>query len=276
MTTRKTRPTLEKDQRPLRARTASRPKSRQEPTVSEEVSGAVKRGYDIITENIRQGREAAERFRDGEYSLRETPDEMARLTARMMLLAREMSTATFDVVDRVVRELGGAIRDAKDRDAAVPPFRLPGTVATATSADTSRLRVTLVCKQHPKAFGRPALIDRPKSHIGPGKLQVGPFTSRTRGHDEDPAHAAHRNDQEKKAESEAPKAKQASPQRSKKPPPEARIDHRAVTFDVDLSREGVVATVPVPEDIGVGVYSAFVYAKGEDSPLGSITIEVLR
>lgn len=237
---RRARPELKdaERQRPLRTRTASRPKSSQEPTISQEVSEAVKRGYDIITENIRQGREAAERFREGEYSLRETPDEIARLTSRMMLLAREMSTATFDVVDRLARELGGAISAAKDRDGSVPPFRSAEPGAAPRPPDPGRLRVTARCEGHRHAIGRSTTIDRPKRGVGPNDLKIGPLASQT-----------------------AP-----SP-----------IKAEQVRFEIDLSREGVIAVVTVPEDHPAGVYSGMVYGGMDDpSPLGAITIEVVK
>jgi hypothetical protein len=234
---RRARPELKGAERykPLRSRTASRPKAREDSTISEEVSEAVKRGYDIITENIRQGREAAERFRDGEYSLRETPDEIARLTTRMMLLAREMSTATFDVVDRLARELGSAISAAKDRDGSVPPFRSAEAGAAPKPPDPSRLRVTPRCEGNARAFGRPTMVDRPKGQIRPRDLQAGPLTSRS------------------------------------------GISRVVRTrFEVDLSREGVVAVLKPPANLTPGVYSAMIYAGEDPSPLGSITIEILK
>ena len=55
---------------------ARRPRRAPDPKVSDAVAHAVKMGYDVITENIRQGREAAERFRQGEYSVREVPGDL--------------------------------------------------------------------------------------------------------------------------------------------------------------------------------------------------------
>ncbi len=52
---------------------------------------------------------------------------------------------------------------------------------------------------------------------------------------------------------------------------------RAITevhFLSDLSVEGLVAEVEVPARQKPGVYSGMVYAKGEDVPLGVLTIEI--
>jgi hypothetical protein len=223
--------------KPLRSRTATRPKAPADPPISQEVADAVKRGYDIITENIRQGREAAERFREGEYSLRQTPDELARLATRMMLLAREMSTTTFDVCDRVLRELGGAISAAKDRDGSVPPFR-PAGYSASQSPEGGRLRLTPRCEGHPRAFGRPTTIDRPKGPTEPQRLKVGKLTSLAGG--------------------------------------DSPIKAADVRFEVDLSREGVIPVVKTPPDHPAGVFSGMVYAGDDPSPLGAITIEVLK
>lgn len=155
---------------PIRYRTASRPEAATEPTFSEEVSEAVKHGYDVITENIRQGRFAAEQFRNGDYSLRQLPDDLAGVSKRLIDLARELSNSTFDVAERAVRELGGAIAAAKDRDDRVPAFR--PAMSPPGESDTGRLRLTTRCVGHPKAVGRSTTIERPKNSVGPADLSV--------------------------------------------------------------------------------------------------------
>ena len=74
--------------------------------VSEAVARAVKAGYDVIEKNIRQGREAAERFRQGEYSIGDAPDDIEAAARRVLDLARVLSTSTFDVCERLLKELG--------------------------------------------------------------------------------------------------------------------------------------------------------------------------
>src|SRR5687768_6526585 len=65
--------------------------------VGDAVAQAVKLGYDVIAENIRQGREAAERFSKGKYNIREAPGDLEVAAQRLLQLSRELSTTTFDV-----------------------------------------------------------------------------------------------------------------------------------------------------------------------------------
>ena len=88
---------------------APKAKTPPEPKVSEAVAHAVKMGYDVIAQNIRQGREAAERFRQGEYSLRDAPGDLEVASLRLLQLARELSTTTFDVCERLLKELGAQV-----------------------------------------------------------------------------------------------------------------------------------------------------------------------
>ena len=165
---------------PVRFRTASRPDAAAEPSISEDVAGAIQSGYEVITENIRQGRAAAERFREGEYSLRQAPKDLEDVSVRMLGLARELSTTTFDVCERLVRELGGAIIAARERDGRVPGFR-PAAAAPERAAEPGRLKLTPRCVGHPRAVGRPTTIERPKGLAGLNDLLATDLASRTGG-----------------------------------------------------------------------------------------------
>ena len=233
---REKRPKLSRDGGgPIRSRSASAPEKPEEPSVNEEVANAVKRGYDIIAENIRQGRMAAERFREGDYRLREAPGDIENAAKKMLELARELSTSTFDVFDRMTRELGGAIvAAARERDEPLPPFR--GAAAERdSSADASRLRLTPRCLGHLKAVGRVTTIERPQAMVGPGDLRVDRFM-----------------------------------------PPSGGSPITSVRFDVDLSREGLIAVVTVPPTHRPGVYTGKVYAKDQAAPLGEIALEIFK
>ena len=58
--------------------------------VDEVVAHAVRVGYQVIGENIRQGRVAADRLRAGDYSMRELPDELGQLSRRLLQLTRDL------------------------------------------------------------------------------------------------------------------------------------------------------------------------------------------
>src|SRR5690348_11606259 len=67
-----------------------------DPSIRESVAQSVRMGYDVIAENIRQGREAAAKFRQGEYNIRDVPHDAEMMISRVIHLARELSTTTFE------------------------------------------------------------------------------------------------------------------------------------------------------------------------------------
>lgn len=210
-----------------------------EPTISEAVAHAVRTGYDVIAENIQQGRVAAQRFRQGEYNIREVPGDLETAALRLIQLARELSTTTFDVCERLLKEVG-ANAPAKDRATEAPPFRTaappasqPSTEAVAKSADAGSMKLTIrfegrTAQAHTLTLARPRL---PTAAID---ITAGPLASRRAG----------------------------------SPP------ITAVKFEVDVAIEGIVALITLPVDQPPGIYSGLVHAKGDDIPLGVLTIEI--
>ena len=212
------------------------PGSAHDPTVSESVAHAVKVGYEVISENIRQGREAAARFRQGEYNVRDVPGDLEVVALRLIQLARELSTTTFDVCERLLRE-AGANRPPEDRTAEVPPFRAATTAAkkpTAQPADAAAMKVTIRFVGSATAIGRSVGLERPRHPTAATDISVTPLSPRAAGG---------------------------------KP-------IGAVTFESDVSVEGIVAVVTIPKGQAPGVYSGLVHAKGDDVPLGVLTIEI--
>jgi hypothetical protein len=116
--TRRVRPVLERD-KPIRSVThhllcpvfaragddemadgAGGPRS-----VNKIISDAVCLGYNVIDEQIRQGREAAERFRGGAYSNSHAEEDVKKLMDRMLFLVKELGVVGFDMAGAVVRDL---------------------------------------------------------------------------------------------------------------------------------------------------------------------------
>ena len=91
-------------------------------TINESVAHAVRTGYEVVSENIRLGREAAERFRHGKYNIRDVPNDLNTATMRVLILARELSTTTFDVCARLLKE-AGSVQPPYDRSTPPPAFR---------------------------------------------------------------------------------------------------------------------------------------------------------
>jgi hypothetical protein len=204
--------------------------------ISEAVAHVVKLGYDVIAENIQQGREAAARFRQGKYRLREAPGEIEVAAQRLLSLARELSTTTFDVCDRLLAELA-AQKPAHDRAKSVPPFRersdTPAKPAPAP-ADTGMMKVTVVFEGAPKAKSHTASLARPSRPAAPADVTAQPLAASGSG---------------------------ASP-------------IAGVSFEADVSIDGIVARVNVPKGQPKGFYSGLVHAKGDPIPLGVLTVEL--
>ena len=72
--------------------------------VDEVVAHAVRVGYQVIGENIRQGRTAADRLTAGDYGIRDVPGELTQLSLRLLQLTREMSSTAFDLIGAVLRD----------------------------------------------------------------------------------------------------------------------------------------------------------------------------
>jgi hypothetical protein len=83
---------------------------RLESDVSQVVADAVRIGYQVIGDNLRQGRAAADRFSAGTYDIGEVPHEIAVLGKRLVQLSRDWGTVWFDLAAAVLRD--PAIREA--------------------------------------------------------------------------------------------------------------------------------------------------------------------
>ena len=86
----------------------------QDAEVHEVVAHAVRVGYQVIGENIRQGKTAADRFTAGDYAVRDVPGEVTQLSLRLLQLTRDMSTTAFDLIGAALRDptLRSALRAA--------------------------------------------------------------------------------------------------------------------------------------------------------------------
>ena len=219
---------------PIRAALPDPPeKPGDDPTFSESVAHAVRTGYDVVSENIRLGREAAERFRHGEYNIRDVPNDLNTATMRVLTLARELSTTTIDVCARLLKE-AGSVQPPHDRSAPPPPFHATPASSSGGNKPLNALNLTIRFDGAVKAVAHPALLTRPPKSTKPTDISVTALTSRTAG----------------------------------SPP------ITGVNFGVDLSVEGLIATVYIDQGQPSGVYSGMVYAEGVAAPIGVLTIEV--
>ena len=73
-------------------------------TVDQVVADAVRKGYQVVEENIRQGRAAAERVRAGSYGVSEIPSEIRTVANRLLTLGMELGTIWFQLIAAVMRD----------------------------------------------------------------------------------------------------------------------------------------------------------------------------
>lgn len=73
-------------------------------TVEQVVAEAVRKGYEVVGENIRQGRQAAERMRARSYTPAEIPGELRRFADRLLQLSMELGTTWFQLIGAILRD----------------------------------------------------------------------------------------------------------------------------------------------------------------------------
>ena len=219
--------------------------------IDEAVAEAVKSSYDVLSQTIAEGRAAAARFREGEYSLREVPRDFEAMARRMLELARQISTTTFDLCDQLLEQLSSA--------AAPPP---PGAVAAGLPGFRSLKERVSEAAANPSVAGRPgrapdergsaalelevefsgavsaaclaSRLQRPAKPTGVWQLHCAPL---------------------------APRSGTAAPITD-------------VEFAFDLARDGLTASVTVPDAQPSGIYSGLVYAETQNLPLGMLVVEI--
>jgi hypothetical protein len=111
-------------------------------TVEEVVAEVVRTGYEVVEENIRQGRQAAERLRLGTYQSGDIPDDMGMVVNRLVRLGMDLSTTWFQLVAAVLRDprLLSALEDTG-------PSRPPGTRRTPGRAAPPRIIHRVRCRR---------------------------------------------------------------------------------------------------------------------------------
>jgi hypothetical protein len=116
--------------------------------VGDVVADAVRAGYRVIGENLRQGRAAADRLAAGRYEMTDAPDDLSALGNRLVQLGRELSTVWFDLVGAVLRDpaLKDALKPHHVRAAAPPSAtpEAPGRMLSALFLGTDRARAKAV------------------------------------------------------------------------------------------------------------------------------------
>jgi hypothetical protein len=66
------------------------------------VASAVRRGYEIVEQNIKEGRLAAQKFRDGELSSKEASDNTREMLQRVVDLSQQATFAWFGLLNHLL------------------------------------------------------------------------------------------------------------------------------------------------------------------------------
>jgi len=222
--------------------------------IDEAVAEAVKSGYDVLSQTIAQGRQAAEHFRQGEYNIRDVPHDLQKLTLHLLGLARQLSATTLDLCEQLVRQIptSGGPPPPGEVAATNPPFRdyKPDDPEESTPIEGGQMQSA------PRASA-------PAAPAG-GMALSAQFTGTS-------------------------KAKLLTPMLARPDSPTAVWQISAtllqpndgegspigkIDFEADLSHGGLIAKIPVPEGQPPGAYSGLVFAKGQTVPLGALVIEL--
>lgn len=215
-----------------------------EAIIGDAVADAVKSGYDVLEETISQGRAAAEKFRQGEYNFRQVPGDIEDLALRLLTLARQLSTTTFDICEQLLHQIGSAGGPPPPGQVAaqVPPFI--ATVARAAAGHPppqtppqplTEMRLAVRFTGTGQAVARSSVLARPERPTTPSDITVTPLTAR------EGAGAA----------------------------------LTEVAFEADLNAGGLVATVTIPPGQPAGTYAGLVCTAGQAVPLGMLVVELV-
>lgn len=215
--------------------------------VSEAVASTVRSAYDVLGETVAQGRKAAEQFREGAYNMRDVPEDLRHMAGNLLGLARQLSSATFDICEALLRQADGLMTPPPPGSTHVPPFQAPKTEQAApkpaamptpapapAKAPASEIHLTVTIEGHENARAHTATLARPKTPTGTEQFACDGLTQR--------------------GGSAAPIT--------------------AVAFDAHPNGRGLVARVHVPPEHPKGVYVGAVYCATQDLPLGQLVIEI--
>ena len=71
----------------------------------ETVHEAVRIGYQVIEDNIEQGREAASRLSRGSYQASDAQSDFLQMSSRLLQAGRDLTASYFDMLEGLIREV---------------------------------------------------------------------------------------------------------------------------------------------------------------------------
>ncbi|WP_421853270.1 hypothetical protein [Novosphingobium sp.] len=209
--------------------------------VNEAVASTVRSAYDVLSETVAQGRKAAEQFRVGAYNVRDVPEDVRHMAGNLLGLARQLSSATFDICEALLRQTDGAMTPPPPGTTHVPPFQPPKAESTAPKAapaaapaPANEIELTMRIEGHDSALAHSHTLARPATPTAAHQFACDGLTLRG---------------------GTAPAI-------------------TGVAFDPHHSGQGLVVTITVPPGRPAGVYVGAVYCATQPLPLGQLVIEL--
>lgn len=245
--------------------------------VSDAIADAVRRGYQVIGENIEQGRAAAEQFRAGQYSIRDVPYDLNQMALRLLTLTRELSTTACDILEKVLRDpsLAAGMQRRSGAEEGQPD-------AAPASAPRTSEPPSFRPAPPPPGPGPAAAPPRPRlGSAAPGPASAPqPATPAPGGPRATPPPV--RLDVELSGKAAVVRAATLTPPDPPSPivaPGLLAADAsapaiRAITFAPGADPLSMTVKIAVPADQPAGVYSGVICAAETQVPLGAIAIEV--
>lgn len=122
------------------------------PDAPKVIADAVRLGYQVVGDNLRHGRDVADRFSAGAYRPRDVRDDVGQLSSRLMQLARDLGTVGFDL-------LGAVLRDPTLHEALRPNPAPPHGNLRAEAP--RQVNVGCTIKGNSKATAEPVVLSKP-------------------------------------------------------------------------------------------------------------------
>lgn len=212
--------------------------------VNEAVASSVRSAYDVLSETIGQGRKAAEQFRAGSYNMRDVPDDVRHMAANLLGLARQLSSATFDICEALLRQADGLMTPPPPGSTHVPAFH-PAKIDPAPA----------------QAAAQPARHDAPAQ----AEMHLAVHF------DGKPGARAHT---KSLARPQAPTAVDQIACDSLTAQGGTAAPITGITFTAHPGGQGLAVRIVVPQDQPGGIYVGSVYCSTQPLPLGQLVIEV--
>jgi hypothetical protein len=144
--------------------------------ISEDVAQAVRVGYEVFSENLKRGREAANAFSQGEYRLGQVPQDAGQTLNDLGRLLKQLTDSSFDILYRLA-EIVSTWKPPGPSD--VPPFR-SGAGDGADRSFAAPRALALAVRFSPPAIGRALTLslERPQGQTSPTEIRASPLAAR--------------------------------------------------------------------------------------------------